>query len=258
MPLDPTIVSHLGDRVFVTPFIVELLTTVPRRWTNYRGYASNGQRGLIYGVTITGASVGSGGTGYTTAPAVNVSGGGGQGATFTATISGGVVTAVNMTNAGYGYTSAPALTLTGGGGTGATATATTTTNFYKTFDVAVPGIEESEGVGPIDVEIAIGNAKNEATALESDSANIKKRALIKKLWIFDSALTETLPPSTVKEQVWFDGVIGAPRFEAEMVFLQLHGDTGRRGASPRTDSQSLMTAHTPPRKDSKIVIKIGV
>ena len=255
MPLDSTIISHLGDRALVTAFIVELLTSTPRRWTNYRGYASNGQRGLNYGVRVTGASVTAGGTGYTSAT-VSVSGGGGQGAAFTAVMSGGVITGLTMTNAGYGYTSAPAIAISGNG-TGATASATTAVNFYSTFDVVIPGIAEDEGVGPIDVEIVIGNAKNLATDLESDSSNIRKRALIKKLWIFDATLTETIPPSVVREQAWFDGVIGAPRFEGEYVYLQLHGDTGRRGASPRTESGSLMTSHTPPAKGSKIVIKIG-
>jgi hypothetical protein len=45
--LDPNIVAGLDDQEQRTNFIVELLTPTPRRWTNYRGYASNGQRGII-------------------------------------------------------------------------------------------------------------------------------------------------------------------------------------------------------------------
>ena len=65
-----------------------------------------------------------GGSGYTSAPTVTMSGGGGttQG-TATATISGGVVTAITVNTKGAGYTSAPTVTITGGGSTGAEAKA---------------------------------------------------------------------------------------------------------------------------------------
>jgi FtsP/CotA-like multicopper oxidase with cupredoxin domain len=58
------------------------------------------------GVTLTGFSVSSGGSGYTT-PAVILTGGGGTGATATARVSNGVINGVVLTNAGTGYTSAP-------------------------------------------------------------------------------------------------------------------------------------------------------
>jgi hypothetical protein len=72
---------------------------------------------------ITGVVVKNGGINYTTAPTVAFVGGGGTGATATATVSGGAVTAVSVTNAGSGYADFPAVTFTGGGGTGATADA---------------------------------------------------------------------------------------------------------------------------------------
>jgi hypothetical protein len=68
-----------------------------------------------------------GGNNYTTAPVVTFSGGGGTGATATATVSGGAVTAVTVTNAGSGYANYPSVTFTGGGGAGATAAATVPT-----------------------------------------------------------------------------------------------------------------------------------
>lgn len=64
-----------------------------------------------------------GGSGYTTAPTVALSGGGGTGAAATAIITGGKVVGFNITNAGSGYTSTPAVALTGGAGTGAIARA---------------------------------------------------------------------------------------------------------------------------------------
>lgn len=72
---------------------------------------------------VTAITMGNGGTGYTSAPAVSFTGGGGTGATATATVVGGVVTKVTVTNPGSGYTTAPTVVLTGGAGTGATATA---------------------------------------------------------------------------------------------------------------------------------------
>ena len=67
-----------------------------------------------------------GGTGYTSAPVVTITGGGGVGATAAAVVSGGAVTAVNLTSPGYGYTSAPVVSIAPpGSGTRATATAIT-------------------------------------------------------------------------------------------------------------------------------------
>ncbi len=75
---------------------------------------------VVASVTVT-----SGGAGYTSEPTVAFSGGGGTGATASATVTGGAVTAITVTNPGSGYTSDPTVTLTGGGFTTlATATAT--------------------------------------------------------------------------------------------------------------------------------------
>lgn len=63
------------------------------------------------------------GSGYSSAPTVDLTGGGGTGAAAIATVSGGAVTGVIVTDPGTGYTSAPTVGFTGGGGTGATATA---------------------------------------------------------------------------------------------------------------------------------------
>ncbi|MEK7399885.1 MAG: DUF2589 domain-containing protein [Candidatus Poribacteria bacterium] len=67
--------------------------------------------------TVSSVAVTNGGAGYTSAPTVAFTGGGGTGATATATISGGAVVGVNVTNPGTGYTSAPGVTFTGGGAT---------------------------------------------------------------------------------------------------------------------------------------------
>lgn len=71
---------------------------------------------------LSSITVTSPGTGYTTAPFVMISGGGGSGATATALVSGGQVTGVVITNVGSGYTSSPSVAF-GGPGSGAVATA---------------------------------------------------------------------------------------------------------------------------------------
>lgn len=63
------------------------------------------------------------GSGYTSAPTVSISGGGGTGATATAVVDDGEVVSINITNPGSGYTSAPNITFAGGTGTGAAAAA---------------------------------------------------------------------------------------------------------------------------------------
>lgn len=76
----------------------------------------------IESVTVT-----DGGSGYTSAPNVAITGGGGTGATATAQIEGDAVVSVTITNRGSGYTSTPTVAFSGGGGgTGAAATAVVT------------------------------------------------------------------------------------------------------------------------------------
>lgn len=72
---------------------------------------------------VTSVTVTNKGTGYTEPPAVFINGGGGSGATATATVSKGQVTAVTLTNQGSGYQHRPDVAFSGGGGSGAVATA---------------------------------------------------------------------------------------------------------------------------------------
>lgn len=87
---------------------------------------------VALGGGVDAVSISSGGTGYTTAPTVALTGGSGTGAAATATVAGGVVTSVTITNPGTGYTSAPTVTFTGAG-TGAAATSAIVSG--DTFDL---------------------------------------------------------------------------------------------------------------------------
>ena len=78
---------------------------------------------------VTGIQVAKGGSGYTSAPTVTITGGGGSGAQATATIdtASGSVTGVSVTSPGEGYTTTPSISIDapqGDGGETAEATAT--------------------------------------------------------------------------------------------------------------------------------------
>jgi FtsP/CotA-like multicopper oxidase with cupredoxin domain len=111
-------------------------------------------------VTLT-----SGGTGYTSAPAVSFVGGGGTGAAATATVSGGAVNYVALTNPGSGYSSAPVVAFTGGGGTGAVAIA----NFERiTIPMQAKAIQElwdpyGRMNATLGVELPFTNNNNQTT-----------------------------------------------------------------------------------------------
>ena len=101
----------------------------------YYYYNENHGTGAIEKIVLT-----NGGSNYTSAPTVNVSGDGTKLATATATISNGAVTAINISNAGGGHTNVT-VTITGGGGSGATARAVLFPNEKRpeTNGVFIPG-----------------------------------------------------------------------------------------------------------------------
>lgn len=83
------------------------------------GFTHTRQQNAVTAITVTAL-----GTGYTSAPAVTLTGGNGTGATAHAEIDAqGRVSRIIVDNAGSGYTGAPVVGLTGGGGSGAAATA---------------------------------------------------------------------------------------------------------------------------------------
>jgi hypothetical protein len=110
------IVANTATQLTVTPS----WTVVPDSTSTYSIFKPEvtltDNSGVVQGVTMT-----NGGSGYTSAPAVPLTGGGGSGAAGTAIIANGEVVGVTITSGGSGYTSAPTLTFSGGGGFGASA-----------------------------------------------------------------------------------------------------------------------------------------
>ena len=78
--------------------------------TSSTSAATAGTVGLS-GTSIATIPVITGGSGYPSAPAVTINGGGGTGATASAVLTNGVVTSIQITNVGSGYTSAPLVTI---------------------------------------------------------------------------------------------------------------------------------------------------
>lgn len=94
-----------------------ILNACNDRMLNLQLYLASGILGAI--------KINGGGSGYTTAPAVTFTGGGGTGAIALATIAGGAVTAIDIVTTGSGYTTAPTVVI-GPPPAGVTATATAT------------------------------------------------------------------------------------------------------------------------------------
>lgn len=87
-------------------------------WSDGTAAPTLAAAGALDAIAVT-----SGGSGYTSAPTVTLTGGGGSGATAVALLDDDGVVAINITNPGSGYTSAPTVGFTGGSGSGAAATA---------------------------------------------------------------------------------------------------------------------------------------
>ena len=91
-----------------------------------------------YLLVVSGATVVDGGSGYTVAPQVIVTGDATTQATMTATVNtAGVVTKINVITPGSGYTTTPIITISGGNGTGATAIAVLGTQQVRDFTTTI-------------------------------------------------------------------------------------------------------------------------
>jgi FtsP/CotA-like multicopper oxidase with cupredoxin domain len=97
-------------------------TTTPTVTITGGGGSGATATATLVGNELSAIAVTTGGSGYTS-PTVAFNGGTGSGAIGTVSVTAGAVTAVTMTNPGSGYTTLPAVVISGGGGTGATATA---------------------------------------------------------------------------------------------------------------------------------------
>jgi hypothetical protein len=108
-------------------------------------FAFNGQTGNS-GRGLAQLSMTSGGSGYTTAPTVTFSGGGGTGASATANVAIGAVASLTMTSAGSGYTSAPTVVFSSGTATAvATLEPLSTTSLVNDANTSLLGASVMSG-----------------------------------------------------------------------------------------------------------------
>ena len=146
----PIVNGNAYPYLTVQPTVVRfrILNACNDRFLNLQLYVVSN---IINTINLTG-----GGSGYTSAPSVTLSGGGGTGAFATATIANGAVTAINILTVGSGYTSAPTVTISppsGLGGVTATATATIFTGLTE-----VGMLPANPGTWPADYPTADGRA----------------------------------------------------------------------------------------------------
>ena len=91
------------------PRIVNVMTGEERR------VVANVPPGMIGGGVVTAVALSDGGSGYTTAPTVTISGGGGSGAVGEAVLAAGGIATIDVTSGGTGYRTVPGITIRGGG-----------------------------------------------------------------------------------------------------------------------------------------------
>jgi uncharacterized repeat protein (TIGR01451 family) len=111
---------------------------------------------------VAGISITNGGSGYTTAPTISFSGGGGSGAAAKAVLTAGVVTNIVITNPGFGYTSAPAVIFSSGAAA-ATATVSDASSSPQWSGLTIPagGTLTIEFDADIDPNVPAGLYQNE-------------------------------------------------------------------------------------------------
>lgn len=110
MTLRAQILTDANDVFLNNQDFAEDITYIRRVWTDGSATAT------VSGGSVTAISVVSAGSAYPVAPTIRLTGGGGTGATATATINGdGQITAISVTAGGSGYTSAPTVQIVGVG-----------------------------------------------------------------------------------------------------------------------------------------------
>ena len=137
---DATLANLLGNAVSRTGVYAALRAKALTGWAP-RVLITAGDTGTYIEDGIVSVSVSAGGSGYTSAPTVAFSGGGGSGAAATATILKDRVGSITVAAAGSGYETAPTVTLSAppAGGVQATATATLTDDEITSFTVTNAG-----------------------------------------------------------------------------------------------------------------------
>ncbi|MFA5262353.1 MAG: hypothetical protein WC378_00910 [Opitutaceae bacterium] len=166
--------------------------------TGYATLSGTKSTGSIYSVTLTNP-----GSGYTSAPTVSFSGGGGSGVVYTAALAGLTVTSLTLTNPGSGYTSQPTITYSSGTAT-AEAVLTPAPSFtggtypVTLFGQTTSGISYASGISTIQTAINAltevqkrGNATVTGTGWDSGATISFVISFTAETFVGTSSLTPT-------------------------------------------------------------------
>ena len=237
-PMDASISSLMTQPTIRTTFIVDIAAPTPRKYTNYPS-------GLTVPTILGSLTITAGGTGFTAAPVVTFSGGGGQGAAAIATITGGVVTALTIISRGWGYTSNPTVAITGGGGSGATATAALSVTFpYAPIEFSTL-VESQDGTSTLAGSLTFVNTSNLFTDLVTNAVNLLSPISIQRVW-------RDASDNVSGTEIWLEGFTGRPSFQNEYVTLTCHADLGRRGKTSKTQWSEVLVSHVALAPQTKI------
>lgn len=214
----------------------------------------NGTR-LSRGVSFT---VTNGGGGYTSAPAVTLTGGDGVGMTATAKIASGVVTSVTVDNPGTTpYTVPPAVSFSGGGaGAGAAATAvigtapTQQSGYLQTAGgvsgLITPYSEANEQTICVVVQVNPGNPRQIVVGNVTSDATVGGTCVTHELADYKAITRSNVPTGTLARPA---GLVN----NQSWVFIALSHSAGKRvalvgGAAADVQTTGVRTFSTPPRR----------
>ncbi len=181
-----------------------------------------------------------GGTGYTVAPAVTITGGGGTGATATSTISGGIVDSITVVLQGNGYTTAPTVTINPPpSGTTATATATISDDSFLTLVADTGNIDTAFSdatlfprnnptyrVSAINAEPLTGSPSNNASTTTSTSEAQTIKDLLFDEWSLTGELSKTVVDNMTEVVNFLDRDQVPGNKKAKMVTVQKINELG--------------------------------
>lgn len=140
-------------------------------YSTWDGTTFSRQGGLSANIPVT-----NGGTGYTTAPTVIISGGSGSGATAVATIGPPAVAGLFLDAFGSGYASAPGVAFSGGGGSGASGHTTVDPRACLGVNLVANGAYAKDGIGPYNITISFVGGGS-PTVVASATLTLSQNAL---------------------------------------------------------------------------------
>jgi len=163
-------------------------------YSTWDGTTFTRQGGVAPNIAIT-----NGGSGYTSAPSVTISGGSGSGAAAVAAIGTPSVTALVLDNGGSGYSTVPTVVFAGGGGSGAHATVNIDPRSITGVNPFINvGAYTYHGVLPIPITVSLSGGGGSGGVLTATwGANMANQFFLQTLTISNPGSGYTSAPTVV-------------------------------------------------------------